>query len=246
MTKVFINPGHSLNCSPDPGAVGNGFKEAEIAAKIGKALDTLLKSDSFETEVYQQTGAGTANSQLNTAIQKANASKANLLISIHMNSATATAKGVETFYCLNSIQGKKFAEDVNNELAKPFENYTFSNRGVKSDDKSAVGSIGILRKTSPVACLVELGFISNKEEANFVNSNIDKIAERLYKGICTYCGVEPKIKVSNTEEPNNEKLVIKLEHQGNGKYNCYINDELKLKENKFQTCINWLSDNYSV
>ena len=36
MTKIFINPGHCVGV--DPGACGNGLKEAEVILKVGRRV----------------------------------------------------------------------------------------------------------------------------------------------------------------------------------------------------------------
>ena len=48
MAKVFINPGHSKKGLPDPGAVSCGFKESQLACKIGESLALKLKDKNIE------------------------------------------------------------------------------------------------------------------------------------------------------------------------------------------------------
>ena len=64
MVKVLINPGHSKNGVPDPGACANGYKEALVAAQISDLvksyLDAQARANGYELEVdvHQQGGAG--------------------------------------------------------------------------------------------------------------------------------------------------------------------------------------------
>lgn len=235
---IFINPGHSLNCNPDPGCAYNGIKEADIAAKIGRELYQFLEQKGIKTTLYQQTGSKlTANQQLNTVATKANVSGADLFLSIHMNGVTnSSAKGTETWYSNGSIKGKKFAECINNELIKPFSNYTLSNRGVKPDSRG----LAVLKYTNMPAILTEIGFISNKNEAEFIRLNTHNIALRLYFAICKYYGIDSVI----NDSPNWSE--VKLKRTDEGLYDCYIDGKLKLKSNKFTSCTKWLETNYEV
>lgn len=234
MTKIFINAGHSKNGNPDPGCCYNGLKEYDLAARIAKSLEEKLIANGFSVENYQQTGSNDANIQLNSVAHLANRSKADIFISIHMNGFNKeSAKGTETLYHPGSQKGKKIANCINDELIKPFENYSLTNRGIKEDSRG----LAVLKYTNMPAVLTEIGFISNKEEANFISTNINKIAQRLCNGICSYFNVKPKETDKNT--PNFPKEIT-LKHIKDDKYNVFVNSDLLLKENKLSTCIDWL------
>ena len=229
--KVFINPGHSENCKPDPGATYEGWKEALIARKISEELAKILKSHNIDVELYQQrneTGEDlTANQQLNRVPKKANASKSDIFVSIHLNSsANRTAKGTETLYLNGSQKGEKLANLINANLANHF-----INRGAKAD----VRGLLVLRATTMTAVLVEVGFISNLTEINYINANIHEIAMKIAQGIFQYFSM-------NVDEFTQKNKIV-LEETQNGFYNCYVNDILKLKENKLSTCLNWIEKN---
>ena len=90
------------------------------------------------------------------------------------------------------------------------------------------------------AALVEVGFISNKEDCTFVVNHINEITERLCNAILKYYG---KAKV---EEKKVVKDTIKLVHVEDDKYDVYVNDELKLAANRFLTCIEYLEKHHGV
>lgn len=235
MTKlVFINPGHSKNCNPDPGATGNGYKEADLAFKIGIRLASELVSCGVMSEIYQQYEGTTANAQLNQVPKRANASNADLFVSIHLNAGSAVAKGTETLYAKNSVEGRKIATIINEELTKPIDDRTFKNRGPKED----VRNLLVLRATKMPAALVEVGFISNAEESAFIANHINEIAKALCRAICKYLNVTQK------EEPVITNAAHFRLEPVNSAYNCYVNDELKLKENKLSTCLTWINENF--
>lgn len=228
--KVFINPGHSKNCTPDAGCCYNDIKEAQICAEIANFLaDELLKSN-IHCVVYQQTGEGlTSNQQLNTITKEANASGADLFISIHMNGhSNANACGTEVWYEENSVKGKAFASYLLNELTQPFDRYSLSNRGIKASD----GALAVLRDTSMPAALAEICFISNRFDADFIKINRKNVAKRLAQGIKKFCGITCEVTAFPTE--------FKLEHVEDDKYDLYVNGQLVLAANKFSTCISYM------
>ena len=236
MTKIFINPGHSLGCSPDAGCCYNGLKEAAICAKLAEKVTNLLNSQGFSTQLYQQQGANlTSNQQLNNVPKVANASKADLFVSIHMNGFTnPDAKGTETWYSRGSIVGEKVATAIHKELTRAFDSYTLKDRGCKIDERG----LCVLKSTIMPAILIEVGFISNAAEANFIKTHLDAIAQRIVKGICAYYGK------SFVEQQDTYPKSIKLTRIADNKYNCYIDDMLKLSNNKLSTCLDWIKKTY--
>lgn len=243
MTKIFINPGHSLNGLPDAGCVYNGLKECDIAAQVAEQLEKHLKFNNFQTELYQQTGEdNNSNKQLNKVCQLANASKADLFISIHMNGFNnPDAKGTETLYAQSSSKGKLIAGYINTELTKPFKSYTFTNRGAKVDSRG----LAVLKYTNMTAILTEIGFISNKAEADFIKANVNEIAQRLCNAICRYFNKAPKVyqePVQKDESKYPQEII--LTHVGQGKYDVNVDLVLKLNENKLSTCLDWIKKTY--
>ena len=86
-------------------------------------------------------------------------------VSIHGNAATASASGTETFYSSNTNRAgdsKQLATFIQNRLYKAMDT---RNRGVKDKDFYVV-----YRNPLPAA-LVELGFMTNKEDARKLKSN---------------------------------------------------------------------------
>ena len=48
--KIFINPGHGGN---DPGACGNGLREADVVLKIGRRVEGYLRAVGFDVKLFQ-------------------------------------------------------------------------------------------------------------------------------------------------------------------------------------------------
>lgn len=244
---IIINPGHSLNGKPDPGACGNGFKEHEEAAKIAQVVKEIFDSynTNIEMKVIQQSGNIDSNTQLNKLVSTINSTKADLMLSIHLNSASAQAHGIETLYYGLSKQGLIFANFIQDTLIK---NTGKTNRGSKAD----VRGLAVLKRTNMTSALVEVGFISNKEEANWIHNNHELIANSIVEGIIKYL-INQKLlpvdildikEITNETIKANEITKIELSATGNGTFNCKIDEVVKLRANKLETCLNWLKQNY--
>lgn len=254
MAKVFINPGHSI--TTDSGAVNPrlNLKECQVVKEICTHMQKQLQSLGVETVLYQQVKS------LNEVPKEANASGADIFISVHMNAPATTSGGVEVLYCENSAKGREYAQVILKNIIKVGD-YNFRNRGLKDD---ANRHLCVLRKTKMLACLVEMGFITYDKEAKFVNENTSLCAQAIVNGIVEYLTkigkfnqkpVENKpIETKPTETKpieqskpieNKPKTDIKIVPSGKGAtFNLFINDTLKLKENRLETIHNYLLMNY--
>lgn len=243
--KIIINPGHSLECKPDSGAAYFGFKEALEAMEIAKYVKSKLDNLNLGlyVEICQQSGGNNANMQLNNLVSYVNNSKADLFLSIHLNAATSTAKGSETLYFNRSEKGLKFAKCIQNSL-RTINN--IPDRGVKVD----IRGLAVLKRTNMTSCLTEVGFISNQAEATFIHNNHSLIGEKLAQGIINYL-ISQKLLTDNILITSNEtkKAIslpkIVLNPTKDNKYDCLINDNLKLKNNSLNTCLEWIKKNYT-
>ena len=169
--KIFINAGHGGN---DPGAVSkNGVKEADITKKVSALLAYNLILNGYIVEYFQQEKSFTEVSTVE------NTSNSDLFISIHCNSATNTsANGVEVLYYPTSTKGKKFAQQVQNELVKTTK---LRDRGIKSRT-----DLHVLKRTKAVAILVELAFLSNEHEEELLVNYPEMFANAILEGIKTF------------------------------------------------------------
>lgn len=108
--------------------------------------------------------------------------KANLLISVHLNSIPSPKwRGAQTFYYLNHPDNPTLAALIQNELIRNLEN---TNRVAKEADRS----VYLLKAMKIPSALVEVGFLSNPEEASLLSdeSYQRKIATSIYQGILRY------------------------------------------------------------
>ena len=151
--RVFLDPGHG---GPDPGAVfhGDGFtvEEAQVNLRVALLTAERLRARGFEVALSRETddqaggsedangdGRVTTRDGLQSVVDEANRSGADLFLSIHHNGSTnRAASGTEVYYCAD----RPFADAsfgfgylvLNHVRAKlQAQGYTSLNRGVMDD-----------------------------------------------------------------------------------------------------------------
>ncbi len=163
---IVIDPGHG---GRDAGAIGiNGVKEKDVVLSIAKKLDSLnskLLNNRFE--IYFTRYSDTLIS-LEDRTKLARSINAYIFISFHCNQTKDPyARGVEIY--VNTEKG--IHSDASVLLAYTIQRKMktmlgFESRGVK------FGNFQVLRETGNtcISVLVELGFLSNKNESNFLKN----------------------------------------------------------------------------
>ncbi len=181
--RVFLNPGHAPGGEPDPGAVNNatGLRECDVAISVGKSAASYLNAAGVETELLQ-------SDSLEEICEAANASDADIFVSIHCNAAEAEeANGTETWACAGSYRGSMLASCIQSQLVNALDT---TDRGVKIATPG-VNGLYVLTNTDMPAVLVELGFISNSDDEKILANNQDALARALARGVTDYeCSVQ--------------------------------------------------------
>ena len=177
--KVILNPGHAPNGVPDPGAVNDntGLRECDVALAVGDLVARYLKAAGVEvTNVFQC-------DSLEEICNRANASGADLFISIHCNSfVDPDAKGTETWACAGSSAGHALANCIQSQIVDALGTV---DRGVKTATPG-VNGLYVLTNTDAPAVLVELAFISNNEDEPLLRTKQDDFARAIARGVTDY------------------------------------------------------------
>lgn len=184
--KIFIDQGHNP-VNPNAGAEGNGYREQDINYEVGLALAELLNANqNFEARLSRNDpeevlGTNTTES-LAARVNGANLWPADYFISIHANSSDiSSASGSEAYVYSRNSPAYEFAQDI----LEGINNYTgLQNRGIY-----ARPTLYVLRKTAMPAVLVELGYISNPQDAALMAERPELFAEGIYNGILNYFGL---------------------------------------------------------
>ena len=186
--KIYVDQGHNPR-DYNTGAEGNGYYEQDITYEIGKRLYDLLASNpNFTPKLSrptQSTILGTTNStSLTERVREANAWGADLFLSLHTNaSVNPGANGAEALiYSRSSDIAYGVATDVLEELTLVTG---LRNRGVIERP-----GLYVLRRTSMPAVLVEMGFITNPDEAELMATSPGLFALGIYRGLLKYYGLE--------------------------------------------------------
>lgn len=164
--KVFLNPGHwPFPGEPgfDPGAVNNDLilnghplYEGDLARVMAQKLATTLRGMGHEVMVF---GAPT----LQGICDKANQWGADLFVSMHLNACDKKARGVEVYtYRACSANSDRLAQSVYDAIQtaeKAMKRTPWYWRG------NLKAGFYVIKHTNMPACLVEMGFIDNDDEA---------------------------------------------------------------------------------
>lgn len=201
---VVIDAGHG---GSDPGHLScnkNHLAEKElnliIAKKFGGYIDQNLKN---VTVVYTRTDDSFPS--LGDRVEKANSVRADYFISIHCNANhNKHVHGTESH--IHSHTSKK-AVDLAKEVEKEFSTRAGRHsRGVK-DSEDREHSLQVLKYTNMTGILVECGFLTNENEANYLNttSGQEVLASAIFRAFRSFVTKEhPSISfIKTTPSPAN-------------------------------------------
>ena len=168
--KVIIDAGHG---GQEPGAVYEGRQEKEdalqLAFDVGNALERRGISVSYTrvSDVYDSPYEKAA---------MANASDADIFLSIHRNAmpAPGTASGVENLVYEDSGTAGALGRNIGEALAEA----GWTDLGVKERP-----GLVVLRNTKIPAVLVEVGFINNEKDNEFLDANMAATADAIADGV---------------------------------------------------------------
>lgn len=158
---ISINAGHG---GRDPGAVSGGYREADVARQI--VAEFMKQGKACGVSMHDGTDP---NGSTNSQADKANAAKADIAVSIHLNAGGGT--GVEVYYAANT-------NAANIELCKRVSAAIafacgFLNRGAKKDvTQRLLKGMNFLRRTNMPAMLIEWCFIDSRADMQKVIAGI--------------------------------------------------------------------------
>jgi N-acetylmuramoyl-L-alanine amidase len=155
---VCIDAGHGGH---DPGAIGGGHREADIALTHALALGAALERLEYGV-LYTRTTDRYL--ELSARAKAANENRAAVFVSMHCNaSVNERASGAWVLYRQGSAPGKALAAsvasylDANIRPAEPGDAVAHPDQSGWTGDRS----LYVLRGTHMPAIMVEAGFISN-------------------------------------------------------------------------------------
>lgn len=182
LVLIYLDGGHG---GKDPGAAGNGILEKDIVLKICQKIQTKLADFqdvsvlmSRETDVFLS---------LDERTRKANAADADVLVSIHCNSALmSTAAGFESYiYPGAGSPTSAFQNIMHGEIIRALGT-GIVDRGKKSKN------LHMLRDAKMKAILTENLFVSNGADAAKLKEDdfLEKIANGHTTGLEKFLGLK--------------------------------------------------------
>lgn len=217
--KVFLGIGHG---GKDPGAVANGFEEADLNLNIGLACRDELERHGV-TVLMSRTKD--ENDDINEEIRECNAFKPDLAGDIHNNGGGGD--GAEVLHSIVGGKGKELAQAILDEIVSIGQN----SRGIKTRKNSkGTDYYGFLRSTSCPAVIVECAFVDNRKDIEIIDTPEEqkKMGIAIAKGFLKCLGIEYKKPTTKlyrvqvgaySQKPNAEAMLKKLKADG---YDAFI------------------------
>lgn len=245
---IVLDAGHGGH---DPGNLGNGYLEKDIALKVVLETGRILQQNPNIEVLY--TREDDTFVDLFVRGQIANKASADLFVSVHCNAHSSSANGAETYvlsldgntknmevaknensviylednyeenyseYDLNSpqfvigstIMQEEFLEQ-SIELAKLVQT-NFVKKLSRKDRKVKQAAFIVLHQTFMPSVLVELGFLTNKDEGSYLNSKKGQreMAIAIANSVLSYKdGVDANlIDINSVTEPINDNPLDKV------------------------------------
>ena len=191
--KVIIDPGHAGR-DVDPGAVNQatGLQEADVALFVSKLVESQLLAAGHEVKLTRTDWAQAETDDLSVRTSLANDWGAELFVSIHCNSAASpSAAGYEVWTSPGDTQGDVLATCIYKQIAAEFPER--AGRADYSDgDPDKESRFYVLVHTDAPACLVEMAFISNDEEATLLSDAAwqERYARAITRGVADYAALK--------------------------------------------------------
>ena len=182
--RIYIDQGHNPYPHHNSGAEGNGLYEQDLTFTIGCLLAELLEDDGrFEvclSRPDESTVLGEdVASSLRARVSGAEDFGADYFISLHINAYTEdSANGIEVFVSDGESKTYPLATAMLEGMLSSTE---LNDRGLKKSSE-----LYVLENTSMPAVLLEMGFISNEEDAALLAESPELFAKGIYDGIVDY------------------------------------------------------------
>lgn len=170
---VIVDPGHG---GKDPGAIGiGGMQEKNIILPVSQRVAQLLEQKGIQAVLTRDSDYFVG---LQGRVDIAERANADLFVSIHANSLPTRPdiSGLETYYF---DSGRSLAQTIHNSL---LQNVNINDRRVRK------ARFYVLRKSSMPSVLVEIGFVTGREDAPKLANTAyqNQLAEAIVRGIMQY------------------------------------------------------------
>lgn len=221
MKKFVISSGHGKIVG---GAVGFINERAEAVKVVDRVYAILTNSYNGRGYRYHESTAQNQSQNLANIVNYHNSKDRELDVSVHFNSAAASATGTECLY----YDAKSLSAKMSAAMAKALD---VRDRGPKERTE-----LYFLRNTTKSAILLEVCFVSNKDDVAKYKANFERLCQAIAKTIADYLGYK---KEATTPSPDSNKASYYTSNDLKGLYrikkDCYLYNSVKFdKKNREQ------------
>jgi len=176
---IFVSAGHNpKGIKTDPGAIGNGYKEADLTVEIESLVIAELKrlGATFVTDQDDE--------RLGTYLERIKTGNGSVVLEFHFDASdNKSATG-----CTALIEAE--ADRLDRAFAKELAEVTsltlgIKNRGVKTEAESHRGKLALMREEG-IICLLEVCFISNTQDVSLYKANKERLAIKIAQILIKY------------------------------------------------------------
>ena len=171
---IYLIAGHSKT---DPGAIGvGGIKESELAMELRDKIAHFITLKGYKVTLDSD------RSNLNQVIFNINSNENDVICDIHFNAGVPIATGTEVIIPDRSTANERMiASLICSDMAVSMK---IKSRGVKSEKDTARKTLAIM-KPSGINLLLEVCFITNKNDLKEYQLKKDEVAEKIAKRLIT-------------------------------------------------------------
>jgi N-acetylmuramoyl-L-alanine amidase len=176
---IFISAGHNpKGIKTDSGAVGNGYTEANLAVEFRNLVIEVLKVKNIPYVSDKD------DERLAQYLERIKSGNASVVLEFHFDASDKpTATGSTGLVSMD-------ADRLDNAFAKELVEATsfrlgIKNRGVINEAQSHRGRLGLMRENG-IVCLLELCFISNKNDVDAYQENKEQLAKDIAEIVIKY------------------------------------------------------------
>lgn len=190
--KIFLDAGHG---GKDPGAVYFGQHEKALNLTMQELVKSSLEREGYEVITSRDDDRFV---ELLERSRLVNQTLSDLFLSIHFNAATnADARGIETYYyAYNPDYPARINPNFHND-AERLSRSAYLAQAIHQEMLGQTGAVdngvrretfSVLRETTAPAVLVELGYMSNREDFKKIVEPAyqAKLADGIVKGVLNY------------------------------------------------------------
>ena len=182
---IYLDAGHG---GKDCGAISGNIMEKnlnlsivkKLANKLGEKGAIVLLTRDTDKDLSSKYASNRKRSDLTNRAMLINKSKANLYISIHMNSTTNSSwRGLQIFYNSKNKENLNFAKIMNDTIKKKMSTV----REIKKDN-----NYYMYKQIRTTGILIEAGFLSNPSDLYLLKQDKyqEKLSSIITEGVINY------------------------------------------------------------